>query len=279
MSHRHRKRDRRKNCRSLFLVAVSYQLSAVSQNQRQEQPLHPAPTSLPDPLSHRERGRKTGFACRSRFLLAPKARRKNIAGEDFFYRLPSSVSPHSGNHEGCPYINNNRVSRAGCPRSRGTCHDPSEGAINRKRTPPPSPDLSPGPLRQSCQLSVLSRQPRSRTESKIKSNPSTRHRPLSPALSPKGKREERHTSRAGQGFFSCRRQGGKTYRARISSTVSPLTSPRIRATTRVAPTLTTTAFRGQDALAPGGPSVRARGPVRRRGRCSSRGSFSEEGFR
>ena len=29
-----------------------------------------------------------------RILFAPKARRENILGEDFFYRLTSSVSPH-----------------------------------------------------------------------------------------------------------------------------------------------------------------------------------------
>ena len=36
------------------------------------------------------------MACLVRILFVPEARRDKISGKDFFYRLPSTLYPHSG---------------------------------------------------------------------------------------------------------------------------------------------------------------------------------------
>ncbi len=79
------------------------------------------------------RGERGEIACVMRFLLVPEARRCNRSGKGFFYRLPSPVSPPSGNHKGCPYECNDGVPRAGCPRSG----ERKTGEDRRKRTAPP----------------------------------------------------------------------------------------------------------------------------------------------
>ncbi|MCE2441410.1 MAG: hypothetical protein J4F39_18560, partial [Candidatus Latescibacteria bacterium] len=71
-------------------------------------PLPPAPQKREDVRREREE-----ISCLVRFLFVPEARRDKIWGKDFFYRLPSTVYPPSGDLSPRPSLLKERGCKAG----------------------------------------------------------------------------------------------------------------------------------------------------------------------